>query len=255
MSLADGSPAFQSDRFDRYGSEFFWQAGAFDNLAESTFNLNLLHFDNFFAESAAPRADNKQILNFRAMLPLSLSESWNFIAIPVVPIVSSGLFLDHSEMTDQDSEFGDTTFMALVSSPASRGDFVWGLGSVLTLPTATSDEYGDGKWQAGPAAAGFYLGGDWLFGVLSQHRWSLAADGEHSGAGQTTIIQYFFEYNLSDRVQIGLTHNILFSWNADGANSSAFPFDLEKARTLSIGKLPVKLTLDGFFEVNATWRF
>ncbi|MGA7875723.1 MAG: hypothetical protein WCA08_08675, partial [Desulfoferrobacter sp.] len=112
-----------------------------------------------------------------------------------------------------------------------------------------------GRWQAGPAVAGLYSGDDWLFGVISQHRWSLTADGDHFGAIQTTAIQSFFEYNISDRSKIGVAHTVLLNWNAESDDSSAFPFDLDKARTVSVGRLPVKFTLDGFFEVNARWRF
>lgn len=261
LSLADRVSAFGTDRFARYGSEFFRDLGAFgvasefNDLSEDSFSLSLQHFDKFFAETAAQRIDDKQIYNFGAVLPVSLSKNWNLIGLPVVPIVSNGLFSDPLQGTDEDYELGDMTVMTLLSPAASDGDFVWGVGSVLTLPTATSVDYGEGTWQAGPVAAGFYLRDNWLIGILSQHRWSLTADKDHSGAIQTTAIQYFAEYIVSDRLQIGVAHNIMINWNAASESSSAFPFDLDKARTLSIGKLPVKFTLDGFFEVNGTWRF
>jgi len=126
---------------------------------------------------------------------------------------------------------------------------------LLTLPPATSIDYGLGGWQAGPSAAGIYLGDDWLFGVLSQHRWSLSNDSNRFGVVQTTAIQYFFEYSISDRTKIGLAHTILLNWNAEGADTPAFPIDLDKARTLSVGKTPLKFTVDGFFEITARWRF
>lgn len=125
----------------------------------------------------------------------------------------------------------------------------------LPLPPATSADYGLGGWQAGPAPAGIYLGDDWLFGVISQHRWSLTTEGSRFGVIQTTAVEYFFEYNISDRTKIGLTHTILLNWNAESAHYQAFPIDLDKARTLSVGKLPLKFTVDGFFEVTARWRF
>jgi hypothetical protein len=261
LSPADRVSAFRTDRFERYGSELFQELGAFgvaskfSNLAEISFSLSLQRFDNFFDETATQRIDDIQMLNFRAMVPVSLGENWNLIGLPVVPLASNGLFFDRLKGTDEDYGFGDMTLMALLSPAASAGDFIWGAGSVLTLPTATSVDYGEGRWQAGPAAAGFYMGDNWLLGVLSQHRWSLTSVGDQSGAIQTTAIQSFLEYNLSDRSKIGVTNIILLNWNAKSENSSAFPFDLDKARTVSVGKLPVKFTVDGFFEVNARWRF
>ncbi len=261
LSAADKVSAFRSDRFERYGSEFFRDSGAFgaagefNNLANDSFSLSLQLFGNFFDETAAQRIDDQQRLNFGAMVPVSLSKSWDILALPIVPIVSSGLLVDRLKGADDNYGIGDVTLMTLLSPASSDGDFIWGVGSVLTLPTATSVDYGGGRWQAGPAVAGLYLGDNWLFGVISQHRWSLTADGDHFGAIQTTAIQSFFEYNISDRSKIGVAHTVLLNWNAESDNSSAFPFDLDKARTVSVGRLPVKFTLDGFFEVNARWKF
>lgn len=261
LSLAGRVSAFRSGRFEPSGSELFRQPSAFDlagepnDFSESSRNLSLRQFDNFFNETAVQRIDNKQILNFGAMVPESLTKSWNIIALPVVPIVSSGLLFDRLKGMDENFGFGDATLMALLSPTASGGRLIWGVGSVLTLPTATSVDYGEGRWQAGPAVAGLYSGENWLFGVLSQHRWSLTAEGDHFGTIQTTAIQSFLEYNISDHSKIGVIHTVLLNWNAGSENSPAFPFDLDKARTLSVGKLPVKFTLDGFFEVNARWRF
>jgi hypothetical protein len=259
ISLADKVFAFRTDLFHPHGSGLRELAasgvpGEFNHLPENSFSFPLPRFGNFFDETAAQRDDAKQILNLRAMLPLSLGGSWNLIGLPVVPIVSTGFFLDRLKGTDENYGFGDMTLLVLLTQAAFAGDFIWGVGSVLTMPTATSVEYGEGGWQAGPAAAGLYLGDNWLFGLLSQHRWSTAV-GDRSGAIQTTAIQYFFEYNISERSQIGMTNKILLNWNAANVDASAFPFDLDKARTLSVGKLPVKFSLDGFFEVNACWRF
>ena len=53
---------------------------------------------------------------------------------------------------------------------------LWGAGGSLVFPTASTPETGQGKWQAGPAAAIAMTPENWLVGVLAQNPISFAGD-------------------------------------------------------------------------------
>ena len=46
---------------------------------------------------------------------------------------------------------GDIVYQGFFT-PAKSGKVTWGVGPVLTFPTATDIRLGAGKWSAGPAA-------------------------------------------------------------------------------------------------------
>jgi len=47
-------------------------------------------------------------------------------------------------------------------SPARTGDWTWGIGPILQLPTATDEALGTGKWSAGPTLGLVYSAGPWF---------------------------------------------------------------------------------------------
>ena len=226
----------------------------FDDTSADFFGRSVSHLDHSMDRAVADIHGDNQASTFRANLSMPLNNEWNLVARPVLPLLPNDRFIAQFEELQEDYRLGDMTFMTLLSPATQSGSFIWGLGSTITLPTATEDSYGAHKWQVGPAAAGFYLGENWMIGILSEHRWSFAGDGDSPNVSQT-IMQYFFEFNVSDRLDIGMAHHVLFNWNTERGYVSPFPFDLNEARTFSVGRLPVKLSIDGFFEVSANYKF
>jgi hypothetical protein len=39
-----------------------------------------------------------------------------------------------------------------------KSRFLWGIGPTFIFPTASKDELGQEKWQAGPSAVGIWIG-------------------------------------------------------------------------------------------------
>lgn len=246
-----GSPRYNRELSD--GPVSFWLSGSWNPFSANHFTMSLQRFDNLFDHTSALGPYYEQTSNFSGLLPISLNDHWNLVAHALVPAISNGMISDQPKELNDAYGFGDATAMFLISPVKSDGNFLWGVGPVVALPTATADDYGLGKWLAGPAVAGFYSGDSWLFGMLSQHRWSLDDFTDGTPVSQT-MLQYFFQYSVSDRLQVGMIQSLFLNWNGQSQNSY-FPFNLEMARTVQIGKFPVKFSLDGFFEVTANWKF
>ena len=72
-------------------------------------------------------------------------------------------------------------------TPNSTGDFIWGAGLMLAMPTATDDALGSGKWDAGPAVRLTYRTGPWNLGFIAGQRWSFAGSDNRNDVSQLLI--------------------------------------------------------------------
>jgi hypothetical protein len=76
-----------------------------------------------------------------------------------------------------DQEFGLSDWVhASFFTPENQSGFIWGAGFIVSVPTATNDVLGTGKWAAGPALRLTWRDGPWNVGMLAGQRWSFAGD-------------------------------------------------------------------------------
>jgi len=186
-------------------------------------------------------------LNFQPVLPLPLTREWNLINRPVFPIFAGRPVPESNGFEDADG-LGDIAFVSVLSPANSSGGLLWGIGPTFIFPSATKNELGQEKWQAGPAAVGLYLGKEWIFGAFPQHWWSFAGNDDRKSTSQTNI-QYFIWRLLPDQWQIGTAPNILIDWKADGDNKLTLPVGLGVGKLFNIGGLPIKFVLEGQYAV------
>jgi hypothetical protein len=186
-------------------------------------------------------------LNFQPVLPLPLTSEWNLINRPVFPIYAGRPILESDGFENADG-LGDIALVSLLSPAKTPGSFLWGVGPTFIFPTASKDELGQEKWQAGPAAVGLYLGKEWIFGAFPQHWWSFAGNGDRQSTSQTNI-QYFIWRLLPDQWQIGMAPNITIDWEADDDNKLTLPVGLGVGKLFKVGGLPIKFILEGQYAV------
>ena len=186
-------------------------------------------------------------LLFQPVLPVGISEDWNLITRPVIPLFVSTPRPD-PELGDpthvgRSTAFGDITLMQLVSpSPHLVGNWLFGLGPTWIFPSATSDFTGNGKFQLGPAALVGYLSEKWILGVLFQDWWSIA--GEDSRLNTSSMnLQPFFSWFLGDGWSVGYSGNILANWENPADDTFTVPIGASVAKVVKFGKLPVRFAL------------
>ena len=182
-------------------------------------------------------------LNFQPVLPLHLTRDWNLINRPVFPIFADRPVLE-SDGFDEVDGLGDIGLVSLFSPAKTAGGFLWGVGPTFIFPTATKDELGQEKWQAGPAAVGLHMGKKWIFGAFPQHWWSYAGNGDRKSTSQTNI-QYFIWRIFPGQWQVGTGPNILIDWKADDDNKLTLPMGLGVGKLFKFGSLPLKFILEG----------
>lgn len=123
----------------------------------------------------------------------------------------------------------------------------WGVGPVASLPTATSDENGTGKYELGPAAMFMWKGMKKnLVGVLGYNTTSVAGDSMRAD-----VNKFFFQ-------PIWVMH---FKWGYLGWTDQTSTIDWENNNNISFatglrfgkvwpGKTPVNMVVQPYYFIN-----
>ena len=204
------------------------------------------------------------------ILPIGLTEDWNLITRPIVPIVSAPKFdvserrygdcppncnsddpddIQSSISSDRETELGDITMWSMVSpvDPPKLPDgsnFIWGLGPSFRFPTATEDQFGSEKWSIGPSNVLLRLAppeGRFTFGLFQQHHFSIGGEGNRDSV-RTSQFQPIYWYKLTDdgAWSIGGMPITTVNWKAGNDNKLTLTADLTINRTMFIGPMPVR---------------
>jgi hypothetical protein len=190
--------------------------------------------------------------SFEPTLPINLSklgferfewaENYNVITRLIVPLVETVPLPSESGSSRRSSGFGDIQ-LSSVFAPNTLYGFVWGLGPTFIFPSASNDDLGQGKWQAGPAAVAGYLGRRWTISALAQQWWSFAGAGDRPDTSQLSL-DYVLLRSLPHRWQVGMQPSITVDWKASRGNKVSLPVGLGVGRTIRIGKIPVQFWVE-----------
>ena len=128
----------------------------------------------------------------------SMNSAWLRYAQPIgkVLIRASMPFNTFETKGIDKSGLGDFNIFGtyILSEPTSPNQY--GIGPILTIPTATSSKLGAGKWQIGAAIAAYFAKSHILqSGLLATYQHSFAGDSDRSKVNILTI-QPFFMWQL-----------------------------------------------------------
>jgi hypothetical protein len=126
--------------------------------------------------------------------------------------------------------FGDVRFVDVAVIDAGHR-LLFGVGPTFVFPTANTKKTGQGKWQAGPAAAAAFAPGKWLFGVLAQNPISFAGDATRPAAN-ALILQPFISYQLGRGWFVRSEPQLIFDWET---GKYLLPLDFGVGRVFKIG--------------------
>ncbi len=221
-----------------------------------------LTFENSFLLLGGDEVDGRAEANtlfFQPGLPVPVGDGYTFISRPVFPVVTNPVFDAGGEVERHETGFGDIQMLSLYGPDRSQG-LVWGLGGTFKFPTASDDLLGAGKWQAGPALMLFNFKKPWTLGVLAEHWWSYAGDGDRPHTSQTDI-KYIVRHALPNAWSIGFGPTISIDWTEEDDNRFTVPVGLGLSKTARIGGAPVKFRLEAHYsaiapdDVGNEWKF
>jgi hypothetical protein len=158
----------------------------------------------------------KQLLNVQPVIPTSLSDDWNLITRVIVPVIHQDDVFGNS---GSQSGLGDTTPTLFFSPKApTSGGWIWGVGPVFLLPTATDDLLGAEKWGVGPSALALkQTAGGWTYGALANHIWSVAGEDARADVS-ATFLQPFLARQLSGGRTLSFNLESSYDWKGETWN-------------------------------------
>lgn len=175
-------------------------------------------------------------LNVQPVIPIALSPKWNLISRTIIPIIHQG---DVTGPNQSQSGLGDTV-QSFFFSPNKSEPFVWAVGPVVLIPTATNASLGGQKWGLGPTALVLKQKKGWTYGVLANHIWSVAGKSNRADVN-STFIQPFLSYTTKDAWTYGINTESTYDWNG---HSWAVPIIPSISKLVRFGKQPITLALD-----------
>jgi len=187
-------------------------------LAKKTQNpiadLASLPFQYNYDEKIGPTEDGKKsVLNIQPVIPFSLNQDWIIISRTIVPLIDQKGGLPNGAADE--SGFGDIVQSLFFSpkKPTERG-WIWGVGPVFQLPTASEDILGSKKWGIGPTAVALKQEHGWTVGILANHIWSVAGDNDRQDVS-ATFLQPFLSFTTRTYTTFGVNTESTYDWKAE----------------------------------------
>jgi hypothetical protein len=188
-----------------------------------------------------PEEGTLNVLNVQPVWPFSNGKI-NFINRTIMPVTQQPKLTP-----DGSSKFGlgnitHTTFF----SPAAASPLTWGVGPVLSMPTATDDRLGPDAWAGGLGVVALTMPGHWVVGGLIQNLWSFSGDDDVN----QFLFQYFINYNMAGGWYVSSAPIITADWNADSGQQWTIPFGGGVGKIFKIGKQPMNAQFQAFYNVE-----
>jgi len=154
-------------------------------------------------------------MNVQPVIPVELNENWNLISRTIVPVVSQD---DIFPGAGDQFGIGDVVQSLFFSPKApTSGGWIWGVGPVFLLPTATDNLLGADQWGLGPTGVVLKQQGPFTFGALANHIVGVAGSDKR-GDINATFLQPFFSYNTPTGMGYTLQAEATYDWESEQWN-------------------------------------
>jgi len=184
-------------------------------------------------------------INIQPVIPLTLNDEWNLITRTIVPLIDQ----QDIPLKGMDaSGLGDIAASQFFSPKApTAGGWIWGVGPVELLPTATDKTMGGEKWGLGPTAVVLKQMGSWTIGGLGNHVWSVDGDDDRADVS-ATFVQPFVSYITKTKTTLGVNTESTYDWEND---QWSVPVNVTVAQLLKVGPQIFQITLGARYWAEA----
>ena len=169
------------------------------------------------------------VLNVQPVIPIALNHDWNLISRTIVPFVGQD---DIPTAGEGEGGLGDIVASQFWSPrEAGAGGWIWGVGAVGLLPTATSDALGSGQFGLGPTGVALKQAGPWTYGILANHIWSVFGADDRAEVN-ATFMQPFLSYITQTRTTFVVNTESTYDWES---SQWSVPINAGVAQLLKLG--------------------
>jgi len=165
-------------------------------------------------------------VNIEPLLPFALNSRWGLIAQPSLTAIYQPSPHEQYGISDLQTSFFLT--------PTDATKWIWGVGPIFELPTASSPQLGTGRWSIGPTGAVVYSNGPWVNGILVYQLMSYAGD-RHRGSVNQSFFEPDISYNFESGWSVDCEPSITYDWTAKATNAWTLPIGADAGKVLKLG--------------------
>ncbi|MDQ3020325.1 MAG: hypothetical protein M3R36_07115 [Bacteroidota bacterium] len=132
-------------------------------LSNPVANLISVPFQNNTVWGIGELNGSQNVLNFQPVIPVSISKGINLINRIVLPMVTQ---YNITGVAEKQNSLGDALYSIFISPAKSK--VIWGVGPVMSIPTATNKNTGSGRFSIGPTGVILYQTSGWTMGSFSK---------------------------------------------------------------------------------------
>jgi hypothetical protein len=200
-------------------------------------------------------ADNGDatILRFAPLYRVRLQENWSLINIDLLTLADTPGGIPGRpgnpapEPGMRQTGLGDLVHGSFLTPPTSDR-ITYGFGAMLSVPIASDEILGSGKWSAGPAFRFVYREGPWNLGFFGGNLWSFAGNGSRADVNQLTI-RGAFRRDLSKNWYLVSAPVITANWKAASGQKWVVPLGGGIGRQLGPDSMPWALSVQAYCNV------
>lgn len=209
--------------------------------------------ENDFNPETGVNKEDSYVLQLKPVVPFSLSKDWNLITRTIIPIIQVP---DLAPGVNGTTGLGDVN-LSLFLSPAKAGRVIWGVGPIISFPTATENILGTKKLSVGPTVVVLKSQGHWLYGALVNNLFSVAGPSARADVNQM-LVQPFANYNFRRGWYLTTSPIITANWEVKPDERWVVPVGGGFGKIVHLGKLPVNAYTQFFRNVQrpggvSTW--
>ena len=202
-----------------------------------------------FNFGVGPDNDVQSILNIQPVYPINLTEDWNLINRLIIPVI------DQPDPVNE-SGLGDIQYQGFITPAVPKG-LIWGVGPVLSIPTASDDLLGSEQWSGGAGVVMLKIAGPWVVGGVLNNIWSFEGDDDRADVN-ALFFQYFINYNFPS-FYLTRAPAITSNWEADSNERWTVPFGGGLGKIIKVGNLPLNCQIGAYYNVEhpedtANWQ-
>jgi hypothetical protein len=175
-------------------------------------------------------------LNVQPVIPVSLNQKLNLIIRTIIPVIDAESPIPGG---DDKSGLGEIvqSFFLWPKDPA--GGWIVGFGPVFLYPTASDNALGNEKWGAGPTGVVLRQESGFTYGLLFNHIWSFAGDGDRKDIS-ATYLQPFVGYTTKTYTTLLVNTESTYGWEK---SQWTVPINVMLTQMLKIGGQPISLQI------------
>jgi len=207
-------------------------------------NLTSALLENNFNSGFGTTQGLQYVANLEEFYPVKLSDGLNLVQRFILPFISQPETIPGQ---GGHGGLGDIQYQAYLTSVNSTG-FVFGLGPIVSAPTAYPHELGNGKWSLGPALAAVIVQKDWVGGVIGNELVSISNYNDRPNVNQMQL-QPFLNFYFSNAWYISSSPVITANWQAPNNNRWDVPVGGGIGNVFRISRAPIKTEVQAFDHV------